>query len=46
VRAVLAGVLPEPLGWIEFGRVGRQLMHFQPAAIGAEPAPDFSILVV
>jgi hypothetical protein len=46
VRPGLAGVLPEPFGWIEFGRVGWELMHFEPLAVAVEPAPDLPILVV
>ena len=41
-----ARVLPEPLGWVELRRVGRELMHFQPVAIGFEPAPHVGILVI
>ncbi len=46
VRAVLAGVLPQPFGRIQFRRVGWQLMHLQPMPVGSEPCPDLRILVV
>ena len=46
VGGVFAGVLPKPFGWIEFGRVGRELMDLQPVPVGSEPTPDLSVLVV
>jgi hypothetical protein len=46
MRSSFAGVLPEPLGGIEFGRVGRELVDFQPVPVGFEPAPDLSVLMV
>jgi hypothetical protein len=46
VRPVLGGVLPQPFGRIQFRRVGRQLMDFQPMSVGLEPGPDRSILVI
>src|ERR1019366_530397 len=44
--SVLTGVLPQPLGGIEFGRVGRKLVDFQPVAVGLEPAPDLGVLMI
>ena len=44
--SILAGVLPQPLGGIEFGRVGRKLVNFQPVAVGLEPAPDLGVLMI
>ena len=41
-----ARVLPQPLGRIKLRRVGWQLMYFQPVPVGAEPTPDFRILVI
>ena len=41
-----ARVLPQPLGGIELRRVGRQLVYFQPVAVGAEPTPNFRIFVI
>lgn len=46
VGSVLAGVLPQPFGRIQFRRVGRQLMDFQPMPVGLEPGPDLGILMV
>ena len=46
VGGVFASVLPEPFGGIEFGRVGRELMDFQPVPVGAEPAPNLAVLMV
>src|SRR5713101_5040563 len=46
MRPVLAGVLPQPFGRIQFRRVGRQLVHFQPMPVGLEPSPDLGVLVV
>lgn len=46
VRSILAGVLPKPLGGIEFRRVGRQLMHFEPMLVGLEPSPYIGIFVI
>ena len=46
VRSVLAGVLPQPFGGIQFRRVRGQLMHFQPMPVGLEPCPDLRILMV
>src|ERR1039457_875643 len=46
VSAGLARVLPEALRGIELRRVRRQLVHFQPVAIGTEPLPYLAILVV
>jgi hypothetical protein len=34
VRVVLAGVLPQSFGRVQFRRVGWQLMHFQPMPVG------------
>src|ERR1019366_3308958 len=31
--SIFAGVLPQPLGGVEFGRVGRELVDFQPVAV-------------
>ena len=42
--STLASVLPQPLGGIEFGRVGRELVDFQPVSVGLEPAPDLGVL--
>ena len=44
--SVLAGVLPQPLGGIELGRVGRELVDFQPVPVGLEPAPDLGVLMI
>src|ERR1700733_3739808 len=44
--SVLASVLPESLGGIEFGRVGRELVDFQPVPVGLEPAPHLSVLMI
>jgi hypothetical protein len=44
--SIFACVLPEPLGGIEFGRIGRELMDFQPVPVGFEPAPDLGVLMV
>jgi hypothetical protein len=44
--SVLAGVLPQPLGGVEFGRVGWKLVDFQPVAVGLEPAPDLGVLMI
>ncbi len=44
--SILAGVLPQPLGGIELGRVGRKLVDFQPLPVGLEPAPDLSVLMI
>src|ERR1019366_4982709 len=41
-----AGVLPEALGGIELGRVGRELVDFQPVAVGLEPVPDLGVLMI
>jgi hypothetical protein len=38
--------LPQPLGGIEFGRVGRELVDFQPVPVGLEPAPDLGVLMI
>jgi hypothetical protein len=46
MRSVFAGVLPEALGGIELGRVGRELVDFQPVPVGFEPAPDLSVLMI
>jgi len=46
VRSVLAGVLPQAFGRVQFRRVGWQLMHFQPMPVGLEPCPDLRILMV
>ena len=46
VSSGLARGLPEALGGIELRGVRWQLVHFQPLAIGAEPIPYRSILVV
>jgi hypothetical protein len=46
LNPVLAGVLPQPFGRIQFRRVGRQLVHFQPMPVGLEPSPDLGVLVV
>ena len=46
VGPVLASVLPQPFGRIELRRVGRQLMHFEPMAVGLEPCPDLAVFVV
>jgi len=46
VRPVLARVLPEAFGGIELRRVGRQLMHVQPVAVGSEPGPRVCVLVI
>ena len=43
---ILAGVLPQALGGIELGRVGRKLVDFQPVPIGLEPVPDFRVLMI
>lgn len=39
-------VMPKPLGGIEFGRIGGQLMHLQPMSVLAEPAPNISIFMI
>jgi hypothetical protein len=44
--SIFAGVLPEPLGGIDLGRVGWELVNFQPVPVGLEPAPDLSVLVI
>ena len=44
--SVLAGVLPQPLGGIELGRVGWELVDFQPVAVGLKPAPDLGVLMI
>src|ERR1017187_6549411 len=41
-----AGVLPQPLGGVELGRVGRELVDFQPVPVGLEPAPDLGVLMI
>ena len=46
VGSVLSGVLPQAFGRIELWRVGRQLMHFEPMAVGLEPCPDLAVFVV
>jgi hypothetical protein len=46
MSSILAGVLPESLGGIEFGRVGWELVDFQPVAVGLEPTPDLGILMI
>ena len=46
MSSILAGVLPQPFGRIEFGRVGRELVDFQPVAVGFEPAPDLGVLMI
>ena len=43
---VFAGVLPEPFGGIKLGRVGRELVNFQPVAVGTEPTPNLRVLMV
>ena len=43
---VLAGVLPQALGGVEFGRVGWKLVNFQPVPVGTEPTPDLRVLMV
>jgi len=40
------GVLPQPLGGVELGRVGWELVDFQPVAVGLEPAPDLGVLMI
>jgi hypothetical protein len=40
------GVLPQPLGGIELGRVGRELVDFQPVPVGFAPAPDLGVLMI
>src|ERR1039457_3629567 len=44
--SILASVLPQPLAGIEFGRVGRELVDFQPVSVGLEPAPDLGVLMI
>ena len=46
VGSVLASVLPQPFGRVQFRRVGWQLMNLQPMPVGLEPCPDLGILVV
>src|SRR5579863_4153227 len=46
MSSIFTGVLPQPLGGIEFGRVGRELVDFQPVAVGLEPAPDLGVLMI
>jgi len=46
VSAILPRMLPESLGGIEFGRIGRKLMHLQPVAIGFEPSPHLRVLMI
>ena len=46
LSSIVAGVLPQPFGGIEFGRVGRELVDFQPVPVGFEPAPDLGVLMV
>ena len=46
VSSIFAGVLPQPLGGIELGRVGRELVDFQPVAVRLEPAPDLGVLMI
>lgn len=46
VCAMHARVMPQRLGGVEFWRVRRQLVNFQPAAIGRKPLPYQRLLVV
>jgi len=46
VSSIFAGVLPQPLGGIEVGRVGRELVDFQPVAVRLELAPDLGVLMI
>jgi hypothetical protein len=46
VGGIFAGVLPEPFGGIEFGRVGRELVDFQPVAVGVEPTPNLGVFMI
>ena len=46
MRSIFAGILPQPFGGIELGRVGRQLVDFQPVAVGLEPTPDLGVLMI
>ncbi len=46
MRSIFAGVLPQPFGGIELGRVGRELVDFQPVPVGLEPAPDVRVLML
>ena len=46
MSSIFARVLPQPLGGIEFGRVRRELVDFQPVAVGLEPAPDLGVLMI
>ena len=41
-----AGVLPQPFGGVELGRVGRELVDFQPVAVGFEPTPHLRVLMI
>jgi len=41
-----AGVVPDPLGGVEFGPVGRQIENFHAFPVGREPVIDFRFLVV
>jgi len=44
MSSIFAGALPQPFGGIELGRVGRELVDFQPVPVGFEPAPDLTVL--
>ena len=46
VRPVLACVLPEPFGGVQFWRVRGQLMHLQPIPVGGKPGPDIGVFMV
>ena len=46
VRTHEARVVPQSLGRIEFGPVGRKVMYFPPRAIRLEPGPHILVFVV
>src|SRR5271157_769653 len=46
MSSIFAGVLPQPFGGIEFGRVGRELVDFQPVPVRLEPVPDLGVLMI
>jgi hypothetical protein len=46
VRALFAGVMPEPLGRIEIGRIGRKWKHCDLPVMFGKKFQDFGLLVI